>query len=80
MATVDVPWDWFVLKMKAYKYTVKVKKFQLPTAYRFSTAEGGTSLCADPPSSACLGLNSASLLVLRRRRLYVDFLMVFSLF
>ena len=30
---------------------VKVRKFQLPTAYRFSTAEGRTSLWADsaPP-------------------------------
>ena len=51
MATEDVPWDWLVFRMKAYQYIVKVTKFELPTAYRFSTAEGRTSLYADstPP-------------------------------
>ena len=43
MATVDLPWDYFVFRMKAYEYIVKVIKFQLPTAYRFSTAEGRPS-------------------------------------
>ena len=40
---------------------VKVTKFELPTVYRFSTADGRTSLWADsaPPLSppACLGLS-----------------------
>ena len=51
MATVDVPQDWFVFRMKAYKYMVKVTKFQLRTAYRFSTAAGKPNLWADsaPP-------------------------------
>ena len=49
MATVDDPWDWFVLKMKAYQYIVKVAKFDLKTAYRFSTAKGRTSLWIDSP-------------------------------
>ena len=40
MATVDVPWDWFVFRIQAYQYIVKVTKFELPTAYRFSTEEG----------------------------------------
>ena len=31
------------------KYMVKVTKFEPPTAYRFSTAEGRTSLFADSP-------------------------------
>ena len=44
METVDVLWNWFVFKMKAYKYIVKVTKFEVPLAYRFSTAEGRTSL------------------------------------
>ena len=37
--------------MKAYKYIIKVRKFQLPTVYRFSTTEGRSSLWADcvPP-------------------------------
>ena len=50
MATVDVPWDWFALRMKAYQYIVKVRKFQLHTAYLLSTAEGRTSLWADSAS------------------------------
>ena len=32
MAAVDVPWDWFVFRIKAYLYTVKFTKFELPTA------------------------------------------------
>ena len=35
---------WFVYKMKAYQYFIKVTKFDLPTACRFSRAEGRTSL------------------------------------
>ena len=51
MATVNVPWHQFVLRMKAYKYIIKVTKFQLPTACRFSTAEGRPSQWVDsaPP-------------------------------
>ena len=58
MATVDVPWEWLVFEMKAYQYVVKVTKFELPTAYRFSTAEGRPSLRTNfrPPPPACLGL------------------------
>ena len=41
MATVDVSWDWFVFRMKAYQYIVKVTKFDLPTAHRFSTPVRG---------------------------------------
>ena len=47
MATADVQWDWFVFKMKAYQYIVNVTKFELPSAYRFSKAEGRTSLWED---------------------------------
>ena len=40
-----------------YSYIVKFTKFELPTAYSFSTAEGRTSLWADSvPPPACLGL------------------------
>ena len=50
--------------MKAYQYIVKVTKFELPTAYRFITAEGRTSLWTDsappPPHLACLGLRCNS--------------------
>ena len=35
--------------MKAYKYIVKVTKFQLPTTYRFSTAEGRPACGQIPP-------------------------------
>ena len=51
MATVDVPWEWFVFRMKAYFYIVKVTKFEFPTAYCFGTADGRTRLWADsaPP-------------------------------
>ena len=56
MATVDVPWDWFVFRMKAYWYIVKVTKFERPTAYRFSTAERRSRLWVDSPNAACLGL------------------------
>ena len=40
-----------VFKLKAYKIILKVRKFQLPTYYRFSTAEAGTWLWVDsaPP-------------------------------
>ena len=63
MATVDVPWDWFVFRIQAYQYIVKVRKFQLPTAYCFSTAEGRTSLWGIPPPPACLGLNTVASVV-----------------
>ena len=43
-----------MLKTKAYKFILKVKKFQLPTVYSFSTAEGETWLWVD---SAPPGLN-----------------------
>ena len=46
MATVDVPWDWFVFRMKAYWHVVKVAKFELLAVYRFRTAEGRSSLWA----------------------------------
>ena len=36
-----------VFKLKAYKIILKVRKFQLPTYYRFSTAEGGIWLWVD---------------------------------
>ena len=49
MATVDVPWDWFVFRIQAD--IVKVTKLELPTDYHFSTAEERTSLWVDstPP-------------------------------
>ena len=52
MATVDVSWDWFAFRIKAYWYMVKDTKFELPTVYRFSTGEGRFR----PPPPACLGL------------------------
>ena len=54
MATVDVLWDWFVFRIEAYQYIVKVTKFELPTAYRFSTAEIRRQI----PPPACLELKS----------------------
>ena len=36
-----------MLKTKAYKFILKVRKFQLPTVYHFSTAEGETWLWVD---------------------------------
>ena len=42
MTTVDVLWDQFVFRVKAYKYVATVRKFQLPTAYSCSTAGGMT--------------------------------------
>ena len=67
MATVDVPWEWFVFRMRAYLYIVKVTKFEFSTGYCFSTADGRTRLRADaalppPPPPACLGLNFGVLL------------------
>ena len=55
MATLSVRPDLYVLKLKAYKIILKVRKFQLPTYYRFSTAEGEISLWVD--SSPPGGLN-----------------------
>ena len=46
-----------MLKTKAYKFILKVRKFQLPTVYSFSTAEGETWLWVD---SAPCGLNSVN--------------------
>ena len=72
MTTVDVPWDWLVFRIQAY-YIVKVRKFQLPIAYHFSTAEGRTSPWADSaptPPPACLGLKCA---VFRPCNLFLDF-------
>ena len=60
-STIMLPWQqWMshetkcVFKTKAYEFILKVKKFQLPTVYRFSTAEGTTWLWMD---SAPPGLN-----------------------
>ena len=39
-----------VFKLKAYKIILKVRKFQLPTYYRFSTAEGEYGCGWIPPS------------------------------
>ena len=36
-------------KLKAYKIILKVRKFQLPTYYHFSTAEGRIWLWVDSP-------------------------------
>ena len=40
-----------MLKIKACKFILKVRKIQLPTVYSFSTAEGETGLWVDstPP-------------------------------
>ena len=43
-----------MLKTKAYKFILNVRKFQLPTVYSFSTAEGETWLWVE---SAPPGLN-----------------------
>ena len=62
MAIADVRWEWLVFKMKAYKYIIKVTKFELPTAYRFGTAEGRTSLWADSaPSPGLFRVNTQCL-------------------
>ena len=45
--------------MKAYKFIPKVRKFQLPTVYSFSTAEGETWLWVD----SAPGLNRVKILV-----------------
>ena len=60
METVGVPRDSYVLKTKAYKFILKVRKFQLPTVYSFSTAEGETWLWVDSDPPPCLiGLKKA---------------------
>ena len=48
-STIVLPWKhWvshetqYVLKTKAYKFILKVRKFQLPTVYSFSRAERET--------------------------------------
>ena len=58
---IVLPWqhlsvrlDLYVLKWKAYKIILKVRKFQLPTYYRFSTADWEIWLWVD---SAPPGLN-----------------------
>ena len=67
MATVDVPWDWFVFKMKAYQYIVKIAKFDLATAYHFITGEGKHSLWVDSAPLACLGLMSHETNIVREQ-------------
>ena len=57
MATVDVSWDCFVFRMKAYWYIVKVTKFELLIAYRFSTAERRTSLWANSATPSLFRVN-----------------------
>ena len=39
-ATLSVRLDLYVAKLKTYKTILKVRKIQVPTYYRFSTAEG----------------------------------------
>ena len=46
MITMDAQFYWFVFEIDAYQYIVKVTKFELLTAYRFSSAEGRTRLWA----------------------------------
>ena len=49
---LSVRLDLYVFKLKAYKIILKVRKFQLPTYYRFSTAEGEIWLWVDSPPPA----------------------------
>ena len=51
--------------MKAYEYIVKVARFQLPTAYRFSTAEGRPSRWADSVPPLRLGVKSKTFFSIR---------------
>ena len=51
-----------MLKTKAYKFILKVRKFQLPTVYSFSTAEGETWLWVD--SAPHPGLNRVKLAII----------------
>ena len=44
MATLSVPLDLYVFKLKAYKIILKVRKFQLPTCHRFNTAGGNMAV------------------------------------
>ena len=57
MATLNVRLDLYVFKLKAYKVLLKVRKFQLPTYYRFSTAEGKYNCGWIPPPPGLIGLN-----------------------
>ena len=54
-----------MLKMRGYKFILKVTKFQLPTVYRFSKAEGTTWLWTDsafpPPWLSSTGAGGAPL-------------------
>ena len=56
MATLSVRLDLHVFKFKAYKIILKVRKFQLPTYYRFSTAEGGNMAVGRFRSLGLIGL------------------------
>ena len=48
--------------MKAYKYIIKVRKFQLPTVYRFSTTEGDPACgqIVPPPPPGLLRVKNES--------------------
>ena len=56
-STIALPWQQWIsygtvciqIESLLKAYLVKVRKFQLPTAYSFSSAEGRTSLRADCP-------------------------------
>ena len=54
MATLGAPQDISVLKMKAYTFILKFTMFQIPTVYRFSTAERTTWLWVDSTAPLCL--------------------------
>ena len=45
-----------MLKTKAYKFILKVRKSELPTVYSFNTAEGETWLWVDSAPPGLIGL------------------------
>ena len=47
-----------MIKTKAYKFILKVRKFQLPTVYSSSTEEGETWLWVDSAPPGFKGLNT----------------------
>ena len=47
-----------MLKMKAYEFILKVTTFQLPTVYRFSTADGKTLLWMDSATPGLIRVKS----------------------
>ena len=54
--------------MKAYKFILKVRKFQLPTVYSFSTVEGETWLWVDSAAHpGLIGLTDVMQQKLRKR-------------